>query len=66
MDLADVRPGQRVRWTLDGVTRTGQVFLVARARGLVHVLYFSGVHRDWVQREFRPEQLEPFEESTIT
>lgn len=61
MDLADVRIGQRVRWTLDGVTRTGQVFMVARARGLVHVIYFSSFHRDWVRREIAAAALEAVE-----
>ena len=64
MDLADVRIGQRVRWTADGLTRTGQVLMVFRRRGLVGITYFSSVHRDWVWREIAPAALDAVEEGT--
>lgn len=62
MDLADVRIGQRVRWTAEGVSRTGQVFMVDYRRAVATVIYFSSFHRDWVRRELRPEQLEAVNE----
>jgi hypothetical protein len=66
MQLADVRVGERVRWTADSVSRTGQVCLVFPHRGLVGVTYFSSFHRDWVWRELSPADLDAVTEEAET
>lgn len=62
MILADLKPGQPVRFNHCGAARTGQVYEIAAygiGEGLITVAFFSSLHRSWVTKTFRPDQLEP-------